>query len=246
VTIVVNRVARSLSRDRRIPRALVVACALVATVCTAYPAHAQRAVQVSPDGQNLLISKPLNGQQWSIVVNFDAQTIAGNVFNSDGSDPQFVYCAIVDPFIAGPTAFSDIATVILDCKGGDGCDAFPCSPAQWTDLGEVSVTSSFFVPPNATLGCTQSTAPQCAGTCSAGARCAPVEIGCVCISQPDPTPTPVATPQRTSTPVPQPTFTFSPGGGDPCCRHCTTGIPCGDSCISASKTCHTVGGCACF
>lgn len=31
-----------------------------------------------------------------------------------------------------------------------------------------------------------------------------------------------------------------------CCRHCTTGKPCGDSCISLSFTCHTLGGCACF
>jgi hypothetical protein len=35
------------------------------------------------------------------------------------------------------------------------------------------------------------------------------------------------------------------GGGGGCCKVCTTGKPCGDTCIAASKTCHTPGGCAC-
>jgi len=30
-----------------------------------------------------------------------------------------------------------------------------------------------------------------------------------------------------------------------CCKHCTTGCPCGDSCISCSKRCHKGPGCAC-
>ncbi|HEX2864525.1 MAG TPA: hypothetical protein VHN99_08140 [Deinococcales bacterium] len=30
-----------------------------------------------------------------------------------------------------------------------------------------------------------------------------------------------------------------------CCRVCTVGKPCGDTCIAAGKTCHTPGGCAC-
>ncbi len=59
-----------------------------------------------------------------------------------------------------------------------------------------------------------------------------------------PTITPLPTSTRTVTPIPDPTFTVSDGGF--CCRHCTTGIPCGDTCISATKTCHTIGGCACF
>jgi hypothetical protein len=31
-----------------------------------------------------------------------------------------------------------------------------------------------------------------------------------------------------------------------CCKHCTSGKPCGDTCISISYTCHVVGGCACY
>ena len=30
-----------------------------------------------------------------------------------------------------------------------------------------------------------------------------------------------------------------------CCKHCTKGCPCGDSCISCSKVCHKRPGCAC-
>lgn len=32
---------------------------------------------------------------------------------------------------------------------------------------------------------------------------------------------------------------------DYCCKHCTTGKACGDTCISRSKTCHVGPGCAC-
>jgi hypothetical protein len=42
----------------------------------------------------------------------------------------------------------------------------------------------------------------------------------------------------------QPTPTEQPPS-ESCCRHCTTGIPCGDSCISARYTCHQGSGCAC-
>lgn len=30
-----------------------------------------------------------------------------------------------------------------------------------------------------------------------------------------------------------------------CCKRCTTGKPCGDSCIESSKTCNKGAGCAC-
>lgn len=31
-----------------------------------------------------------------------------------------------------------------------------------------------------------------------------------------------------------------------CCKICTTGQPCGDTCISRNYTCHIAGGCACW
>lgn len=30
-----------------------------------------------------------------------------------------------------------------------------------------------------------------------------------------------------------------------CCKVCTTGKPCGDTCIAANDTCHQAPGCAC-
>ena len=35
-------------------------------------------------------------------------------------------------------------------------------------------------------------------------------------------------------------------GSGGCCRYCSTGKPCGDSCISRSSTCHVGAGCACW
>jgi hypothetical protein len=35
----------------------------------------------------------------------------------------------------------------------------------------------------------------------------------------------------------------APGGG--CCKVCTKGKACGDTCIEATKTCHVGRGCAC-
>lgn len=36
------------------------------------------------------------------------------------------------------------------------------------------------------------------------------------------------------------------GSGGSCCRYCSTGKPCGDSCIRRSYTCHEGPGCACY
>lgn len=36
-----------------------------------------------------------------------------------------------------------------------------------------------------------------------------------------------------------------PKTGQACCKRCTKGVPCGNSCISASKTCRKPSGCAC-
>lgn len=36
------------------------------------------------------------------------------------------------------------------------------------------------------------------------------------------------------------------GGGGGCCRVCTVGKPCGNTCISASYDCNTPGSCACY
>jgi hypothetical protein len=47
----------------------------LAILLLASTAHAQRAVQVAPDGK-LMVNKLFSGQQWSIVVDFDGQSMA--------------------------------------------------------------------------------------------------------------------------------------------------------------------------
>jgi len=55
------------------------------------------------------------------------------------------------------------------------------------------------------------------------------------------------TPRQAATPMTQ-RPTVLPDGtvvAQFCCKHCTSGKPCGDSCIARNKTCHSGRGCAC-
>lgn len=57
-------------------------------------------------------------------------------------------------------------------------------------------------------------------------------------------PLPTWTPVIVSVPTSPPTRGGG-GGGRVCCKVCTTGKACGDSCIARNKTCHQPPGCAC-
>lgn len=66
--------------------------------------------------------------------------------------------------------------------------------------------------------------------------------------RPTPKPTSVPTPKPTPKPTPRPTAKPTPRPTSPppaCCKVCSTGKACGDSCISRSNTCHVGPGCAC-
>jgi hypothetical protein len=52
----------------------------------------------------------------------------------------------------------------------------------------------------------------------------------------------VPIPQNNQT---QPTISSAPSGNQTCCKVCSSGKACGDSCISKSKTCTKPPGCAC-
>jgi hypothetical protein len=72
-------------------------------------------------------------------------------------------------------------------------------------------------------------------------------------STPSPTFPPTWTPTRWPTPTytlwqRSPTTVYQPTVGPaprPCCKICTKGKACGDTCISRDKTCHKPPGCAC-
>lgn len=46
-------------------------------------------------------------------------------------------------------------------------------------------------------------------------------------------------------PAPQPKAPANEEPAQECCVHCSTGKPCGDSCISQDQECHQPPGCAC-
>ncbi len=65
---------------------------------------------------------------------------------------------------------------------------------------------------------------------------------------PTPTATPLPPPPTATLLPPVPTaglLPMAPPASRACCKYCTTGKACGDSCISRSYTCHKPPGCAC-
>ena len=114
-------------------------------------AHAQaRAVQVTNDSNaqaySVLVIKQLGQQQWVVVANFDNEEVTGNVFNLDGSNPQFLRCDIGEPF---PSLQEDVVgvDVQISCWAAAACTAMPCGEdGAWTFVGERAIPGSFFLP----------------------------------------------------------------------------------------------------
>ncbi|HEY8516547.1 MAG TPA: PQQ-binding-like beta-propeller repeat protein [Candidatus Binatia bacterium] len=98
-------------------------------------AAAQSGLQITPDGARTLISKDVGGERWSIVRS--AETVSGNVYYPDGEDPSFVWCEQL--------AESD-GELSFACSGAERCTASPCTPDQWTEIGQVTLPESFFEP----------------------------------------------------------------------------------------------------
>lgn len=127
-------------------KVIIALCAsIIVAVLAVTPAHAQRSTQLSPDEVTVLVNKRLGQQQWAIVVDLDAQTAIGNVFNLDGNNPQFIWCEILEPFVLDQEDFIG-ATVQLDCFAALGCAALPCDADAWQPAGTPSIPGSFFLP----------------------------------------------------------------------------------------------------
>lgn len=127
-----RRAVRAGERDRW-RTALRVSLLLIAIVvgASADEASAQRGVQQAPDGRSWLVGKDVGGERWAISRDVEDGTVVGNVFRSDGSPPQFLWC--------WPQSTAD-DPVRLRCSGTTGCD-------EWTDLGEIELPASFLAPP---------------------------------------------------------------------------------------------------
>jgi len=100
-------------------------------------------LQITPDAaRRTLISKDVGSERWAITLNPD-DSVTGNVFSASGGDPKFVFCERT-----GDDGNPDPSQVLIDfaCAGADRCTAEPCTPEQWTFIGDVTLPGSFFLP----------------------------------------------------------------------------------------------------
>jgi hypothetical protein len=181
-------------------------------------ASAQSGVRFTPDGKQALISKDVGGERWAISYDFATDTVTGNVFFPAGGEPLFVWCERAGERVG----LNPIEDVILACFGNDRCELDRVCGTGWTFIADVTLPGAFFLEP--TVAPTRSPAP---------------------VPTLSPTPRPTVTPSPRPTVRPTPRPTPRPTNRPSCCRVCTTGKACGDSCISRSDTCRRGPGCAC-
>jgi hypothetical protein len=120
-----------------VPRLLVA----LAVLAMAASAAAQSGTRTTPDGKQVLISKDVGAERWAIALNLNDGTVTGNVFREEG-EPQFVWCERIGEPIGDPST----TEIRLFCRGADRCSSSPCLATAWTDIGEVGLPGSFFLP----------------------------------------------------------------------------------------------------
>jgi len=122
--------------------------AVVASILfAASSAVAGDGVQILPDGSQILVSKDVGNERWSIALNLGEEAplnVTGNVFARSGGAPSFLWCSLTD--IAGNP--EDIRNVLFTwaCFGSDACSAPPCGGDQWQFVSEISLQGEFFLP----------------------------------------------------------------------------------------------------
>lgn len=113
----------------------------LAVLAAAAPAAGQSGTRTTPDGKQVLISKDVGAERWAIALNLNDGTVTGNVFRQDG-EPQFVWCERRGEPLGDPST----TEIRLFCRGADRCSSSPCLATAWTDIGEVGLPGSFFLP----------------------------------------------------------------------------------------------------
>jgi subtilisin family serine protease len=118
-------------------------------------------LQITPDGARTLISKDVGAERWAITYNPDDDTVTGNVFSPGGGDPKFVWCERT-----GDNGDPDPYTVQVDftCSGADACESPSCPAGEWTQIGQVTLPGSFFLPPVAGSSASRTASVTTAGT----------------------------------------------------------------------------------
>lgn len=107
------------------------------------PVSSGSGLQTTSDGALTLVNKPLGAAQWAITENEDG-SVTGNIFYTDGRDPEFVDCVrLGDDGNPDPAA----RMIRYSCSLAARCSTAQC-PAQgdWQSIGEASLPGSFFLP----------------------------------------------------------------------------------------------------
>lgn len=121
-------------------------------VLSAVPAHAKSAIQLTPDGSEILVNKTVGTtEQWVISLNVDFDTLTGNVFELKGGAPTFFSCDVTWDGDGVVDTIGDLKnqTATFDCMIASGCSALPCDAStEWHALGGTppSLPGSFFLP----------------------------------------------------------------------------------------------------
>jgi hypothetical protein len=98
---------------------------------------------VTPDGIRTLVSKDVGGERWAITLNPDG-TVTGNVFRTDGGEPQFVWCERLGTD-GNPDPYA--VEILYACAGAGTCGSLACPAGQWSAIADVTLPGSFFLPP---------------------------------------------------------------------------------------------------
>ena len=119
---------------------------LLAALSQPAPSAAQQAAaaQTARDGRSQLVSKDVGAERWAIALNPADGTATGNVFKSDGTDPQFVWCSI--PGDDGTSVDPAKLQLTLDCFGSYRCNQSPCLASAWDPIATVQIAGDFFLP----------------------------------------------------------------------------------------------------
>lgn len=93
-------------------------------------------IQITPDGERILINKDVGDQRWSIKRDLGNLTVTGNIFQLDGGDPQFLFCEQLN---------ETDDSVQLRCSSAASCSEVACPEFEF--IADVDLPKSFFAVP---------------------------------------------------------------------------------------------------
>lgn len=124
-------------RPARVALALAGVLTLLGTAGGAAAQGRQSGLQITPDRRRILISKDVGGSRWAITRNLADGTVTGNVFDTSGGDPTFLFCT---------QRSATVGEVTLACYGASRCSVGPCGNLDFQLLAQVTLPQSFFLP----------------------------------------------------------------------------------------------------